>query len=123
MDEKKLFQLNSEKVLKLQELLNHPVLKEALNIVRQECAPKEPRLVPGIEMRDMIALEGAKSIGADAFYKKLQALTVVNNKVLRDIDKEYIQDARNRLFSTGLYTEEEIKEAERLSFLGTTNQE
>jgi hypothetical protein len=40
---------------------------------------------------------------------------------LNDFDKEYIIQARRKLLSTGLYTEDEIMEAERLS--QTTNQQ
>ena len=123
MEQRKLFQLNSEKVTELQRLLEHPVMKEALSIVLQESIPKEPKLIPGVDMRDIVALSGAKSMGAEDFYKRLHNLCRVSDKVLRDIDKEYIQDARKRLFSTGLYTMEEITEAERLSMQPNNEQE
>ena len=49
------------------------------------------------------------------FQNKLTSLTRVNQKKLNDLDKEYIMQARRKLLSTGLYTEDEIMEAERLS--------
>jgi len=104
MTQRQLFQLNADKVSQLEQLLDNPVLKEAFIIVRQECTPKAPT-----------DIEAAKSIGADEFQNKLTSLTRVNQKKLNDLDKEYIIQARRKLLSTGLYTEDEIMEAERLS--------
>jgi hypothetical protein len=104
MTQRQLFQLNADKVSQLEQLLDNPVLKEAFVIVRQECTPKAPT-----------DIEAAKSIGADEFQNKLTSLTRVNQKKLNDLDKEYIIQARRKLLSTGLYTEDEILEAERLS--------
>jgi hypothetical protein len=104
MTQRQLFQLNADKVSQLEQLLENPVLKEAFVIVRQECTPKAPT-----------DIEAAKSIGADEFQNKLTSLTRVNQKKLNDLDKEYIIQARRKLLSTGLYTEDEILEAERLS--------
>jgi hypothetical protein len=104
MTQRQLFQLNAEKVSQLEQLLDYPVLKEAFVIVRQECTPKAPT-----------DIEAAKSIGAEEFQNKLTSLTKVNQKKLNDLDKEYIMQARRKLLSTGLYTEDEIMEAERLS--------
>lgn len=110
MTQRQLFQLNADKVSQLEQLLENPVLKEAFVIVRQECTPKAPT-----------DIEAAKSIGADEFQNKLTSLTRVNQKKLNDLDKEYIIQARRKLLSTGLYTEDEILEAERLS--STNNQQ
>ena len=104
MTQRQLFQLNADKVSQLEQLLENPVLKEAFIIVRQECTPKAPT-----------DIEAAKSIGADEFQNKLTSLTRVNQKKLNELDKEYIIQARRKLLSTGLYTEDEIMEAERLS--------
>ena len=104
MTQRQLFQLNADKVSQLEQLLDNPVLREAFVIVRQECTPKAPT-----------DIEAAKSIGADEFQNKLTSLTKVNQKKLNDLDKEYIIQARRKLLSTGLYTEDEIMEAERLS--------
>ena len=104
MTQRQLFQLNADKVSQLEQLLDNPVLKEAFVIVRQECTPKAPT-----------DIEAAKSIGAEEFQSKLTSLTKVNQKKLNDLDKEYIMQARRKLLSTGLYTEDEIMEAERLS--------
>ena len=104
MTQRQLFQLNADKVSQLEQLLDNPVLKEAFVIVRQECTPKAPT-----------DIEAAKSIGAEEFQSKLTSLTKVNQKMLNDLDKEYIIQARRKLLSTGLYTEDEIMEAERLS--------
>jgi hypothetical protein len=104
MTQRQLFQLNADKVSQLEQLLENPVLKEAFVIVRQECTPKAPT-----------DIEAAKSIGADEFQNKLTSLTRVNQKKLNELDKEYIIQARRKLLSTGLYTEDEIMEAERLS--------
>lgn len=104
MTQRQLFQLNADKVSQLEQLLDNPVLKEAFVIVRQECTPKAPT-----------DIEAAKSIGAEEFQNKLTSLTRVNQKKLNDLDKEYIMQARRKLLSTGLYTEDEIMEAERLS--------
>lgn len=104
MTQRQLFQLNAEKVSQLEQLLDNPILKEAFVIVRQECTPKAPT-----------DIEAAKSIGAEEFQNKLTSLTKVNQKKLNDLDKEYIIQARRKLLSTGLYTEDEVLEAERLS--------
>ncbi len=104
MTQRQLFQLNADKVSQLEQLLDNPVLKEAFVIVRQECTPKAPT-----------DIEAAKSIGAEEFQNKLTSLTRVNQKKLNDLDKEYIMQARRKLLSTGLYTEDEIMEAEKLS--------
>lgn len=104
MTQRQLFQLNADKVSQLEQLLDNPVLREAFIIVRQECTPKAPT-----------DIEAAKSIGADEFQNKLTSLTRVNQKKLNDLDKEYIMQARRKLLSTGLYTEDEIMEAEKLS--------
>jgi hypothetical protein len=104
MTQRQLFQLNADKVSQLEQLLDNPILKEAFVIVRQECTPKAPT-----------DIEAAKSIGAEEFQNKLTSLTKVNQKKLNDLDKEYIIQARRKLLSTGLYTEDEIMEAERLS--------
>ena len=104
MTQRQLFQLNADKVSQLEQLLDNPVLKEAFVIIRQECTPKAPT-----------DIEAAKSIGAEEFQNKLTSLTRVNQKKLNDLDKEYIMQARRKLLSTGLYTEDEIMEAERLS--------
>jgi hypothetical protein len=104
MTQRQLFQLNSDKVSQLEQLLDNPILKEAFIIVRQECSPKSPT-----------DIEAAKSIGAEEFQSRLNSLTKVNQKMLNDLDKEYIIQARRKLLSTGLYTEDEIKEAELLS--------
>lgn len=104
MTQRQLFQLNADKVSQLEQLLDNPVLKEAFVIVRQECTPKSPT-----------DIEAAKSIGAEEFQNKLTSLIKVNQKKLNDLDKEYIMQARRKLLSTGLYTEDEIMEAERLS--------
>jgi hypothetical protein len=110
MTQRQLFQLNSDKVYNLELILETPVLKEAIAIVRQECSPKAPT-----------DIEAAKTIGAENFLNKLVLLTKVNQKKLNDLDKEYIVQARRKLLSTGLYTEDEILEAERLS-METNNQ-
>lgn len=110
MTPRQAFQLNSDKVSKLELILESPVLKEAFAIVRQECIPKSPTKI-----------DAAKSIGAEEFFNKLTLLTKVNQKKLNDLDKEYIMQARRKLLSTGLYTEDEILEAERLS--STNNQQ
>ena len=104
MTQRQIFQLNADKVSQLEQLLDNPVLHEAFIIVRQECTPKAPT-----------DIEAAKSIGADEFQNKLTSLTRVNQKKLNELDKEYIIQARRKLLSTGLYTEDEIMEAERLS--------
>lgn len=117
------FQLNSEKVSSLETLLNDPLLNEAFNIVRQECVPKEPRPIVGIDLRDVMAIEGAKSVGADMFFQKLKSLTKVSNQKNSELDKEYIVQARQKLFSTGLYSVDEINEAEKLSMEGKNQQE
>ena len=104
MTQRQLFQLNADKVSQLEQLLDHPIIKEAFSIVRQECTPKAPT-----------DIEAAKSIGAEEFQNKLILLTKVSQKKLNDLDKEYIIQARRKLLSTGLYTEDEIMEAERLS--------
>jgi hypothetical protein len=111
MTQRQLFQLNSDKVSQLTAILDSSVLKEALTIVRQECSPKAPT-----------DIEAAKSIGAEDFFNKLTLLTKVSQKKLNDLDKEYIVQARRKLLSTGLYTEDEILEAERLS-METNNQQ
>jgi len=111
MTQRQLFQLNSDKVSKLESILETPVLKEAITIVRQECSPKAPT-----------DIEAAKSIGSEDFLNKLVLLTKVNQKRLNDLDKEYIVQARKRFRSTGLYTEDEAIEAERLS-METNNQQ
>jgi hypothetical protein len=104
MTQRQLFQLNSDKVSRLESLLDDPVLKEAFIIVKQECSPKEAT-----------DIDAAKSIGAEDFYNKLHLLTRITKKKLNDLDKEYIMQARRKLLATGLYTEDEILEAERLS--------
>lgn len=123
MTSRQLFQLNSDKVAKLEQLLEDPLLNEALNIVKQECVPKEPRQVPGIDLRDVMVIEGAKAIGADSFYNKLKSLTKVVINKNSELDKEYIVQARQKLFSTGLYSVDEINEAERASMAGNNQQE
>lgn len=110
MTQRQLFQMNADKVSQLEKLLENPVLKEAFIIVRQECSPKAPT-----------DIEAAKAIGSEEFQNKLTSLTKINQKKLNDLDKEYIIQARRKLLSTGLYTEDEIMEAERLS--QTTNQQ
>jgi len=110
MTQRQLFQLNSEKISRLEQLLEDPTLREAFVIVRQECTPKAPT-----------DIEAAKSMGAEDFQNKLTSLTRVNQKKLNDLDKEYIMQARRKLLSSGLYTEDEIVEAERLS--QATNQQ
>jgi len=110
MTQRQLFQMNADKVSQLEKLLDNPVLKEAFIIVRQECAPKAPT-----------DIEAAKAIGSEDFQNKLNSLIKINPKKLNDLDKEYIIQARRKLLSTGLYTEDEIMEAERLS--QTNNQQ
>lgn len=115
MTPRQLFQLNSEKLGRLEALLDDPVLKEALVIVRQESFPKEPALRPDVDMRDALSLEAGKSIGANEFYSKLQSLSKRPSIKDNKLEQEYIKQARERLFATGLYTVDEINEAERLS--------
>ena len=110
MTQRQLFQMNADKVSNLERILDNPVLKEAFIIVRQECSPKAPS-----------DIEAAKAIGSEEFQNKLHSLIRINPKKLNDLDKEYIIQARRKLLSTGLYTEDEIMEAERLS--QTTNQQ
>jgi hypothetical protein len=119
MTPRQLFQLNSEKMDILANLLEQPIIKEALFIVRQECAPKEPVLKSHENLTEILALEAGKSIGANEFFAKLQSLA--NPPMLKDnrLEQEYIAQARKKLFSTGLYTIDEINEAERLSQLNT----
>lgn len=112
MTQRQLFQLNAEKVSQLENLLEHPVLKEAFIIVKQECTPKAPT-----------DIEAAKSIGAEEFCNKLIQLTKISTKRLSNLDKEYILQARRKLLSTGLYTEDEIIEAEQLSMQGNNQPE
>ena len=115
MTARQLFQLNSEKLVRLEALLDDPIMKEALVIVRQESFPKEPAVRSDVDMRDVLSLEAGKSIGANEFHNKLQSLA--KRPQLKDnrLEQEYIKQARERLFSTGLYTVDEINEAERLS--------
>jgi hypothetical protein len=110
MTQRQLFQMNADKVSQLEKILDNPILKEAFAIVRQECSPKAPT-----------DIEAAKSIGSEEFQNKLNSLIKINPKKLNDLDKEYIIQARRKLLSTGLYTEDEIMEAERLS--QTSNQQ
>lgn len=115
MTARQLFQLNSDKLDKLEALLDNEVLKEALFIVRQECLPREPSPRSDIDMRDVLSLEAGKSIGANEFFTKLQSLAKRPNIKDNKLEQEYIKQARERLFATGLYTLDEINEAERLS--------
>jgi len=114
---RQLFQLNAEKIDRLAALLDDPVLKEALFIVRQESFPKEPSFRPDVDMRDALSLEAGKSIGANEFFNKLQLLSKRPNIKDEKLEQEYMKQARERLFATGLYTVDEINEAERLSQL------
>ena len=117
MTPRQLFQLNAEKMDRLAALLDDSVLKEALFIVRQESFPTEPVFRPDIDMRDALSLEAGKSIGANEFFNKLQMLAKRPNIKDSKIEQEYMKQARERLFATGLYTVDEINEAERLSQL------
>ena len=112
MTQRQLFQLNSDKVSQLESILEMPVLKEAISLVKHECSPKAPT-----------DIEAAKSIGAEEFINKLTLLTKVNQKRLNDLDKEYIVQARKRFLSTGLYTEDEATEAQRKSMELNNQQE
>ena len=117
MTPRQLFQMNSDKLDMLTGILDNPTLKEALFIVRQECTPKEPILKSGENLKDVLALEAGKSIGANEFFAKLQTLATPPSLKDNKLEQEYIQQARKKLFSTGLYTIEENNEAERLSQL------
>lgn len=117
MTQRQLFQLNADKLDRLTALLDDPVMREALVIVRQESFPKEPVLRPEADMRDVLALEAGKSIGANEFFHKLQSLAKRPQVKDSKLEQEYIKQARERLFATGLYTVDEIHEAERLSQL------
>ena len=117
MTARQLFQMNSDKMDRLAALLDDSVLKEALFIVRQESFPKEPAFRPDVDMRDALSLEAGKSIGANEFFNKLQNLAKRPNVKDGKLEQEYIKQARERLFATGLYTVDEINEAERLSQL------
>ncbi len=117
MTPRQLFQLNAEKMDRLAALLDDSVLKEALFIVRQESFPKEPVFRPDIDMRDALSLEAGKSIGANEFFHKLQLLAKRPSVKDSKLEQEYMKQARERLFATGLYTVDEINEAERLSQL------
>jgi hypothetical protein len=119
MTPRQLFQMNSEKLDMLSSILDNPTLKEALFIVRQECTPKEPVLKNGENLKDVLALEAGKSIGANEFFAKLQTLSSTPTLKDNKLEQEYIVQARKKLFSTGLYTIDEINEAERLSQLNT----
>lgn len=117
MTPRQLFQLNAEKMDRLAALLDDPVMREALLIVRQESFPKEPAFRADIDMRDALSLEAGKSIGANEFFQKLQLLAKRPNIKDNKLEQEYMKQARERLFATGLYTVDEINEAERLSQL------
>lgn len=103
MTTRQIFQLDDSKVQFLREFLAHPVIVEAISIVKQECVPSQPMPIPGVDMCHMMAIEGAKSVGANKFVQQLTSLTtkaIPRDPMTENTDHE---TAIQSLLKSGVY--------------------
>lgn len=112
MTQRQVFQLDDSKVQFLREFLSHPVIVEAMVIVKQECVPTQPLAIPGVDMCHLMAIEGAKAVGANQFFQKLSSLSA--RPIIADKPEHNPQHeaAIAQLLATGLYKDR--TEIERL---------
>lgn len=105
------FQSSESNISQLNELLQFPIMKLALEVVKDESLTSMPTPIPGVSFGEQVAAAGAHAIGWGGSIKALNSLAR-KSAIFQQPDKSslYQEEAERRLIASGQYTEQEINE-------------
>ena len=95
----------------LTELLRHPIMKVAIEIVKAESVGL-PDPIPGVDYGDQVAVCGAFTAGAFRVFDKLESLCRPAGLAIGGLPRQeqYDDAAKARMREQGIYTDKEIEE-------------
>jgi hypothetical protein len=97
----------------LADILNHPVLRTAIEIVRAEGVANLPEPIPGVDFTAQLGAAGSQAVGWARALKALESLSrpPVNPgpASLRFSEQQFSEPAKERMRRAGIYTNEEIE--------------
>lgn len=103
------FQKSEEYMAQLSEILRTPVMRAAIEIVKNESVGL-PDPVPGISYQEQVAVCGAYTAGAFKAFDKLESLTRPATMQNTPRPTPYDDAALDRMRAQGIYTDKEIAE-------------
>ena len=105
------FQKSEEYMQQLSEILRTPVMRAAIEIVKNESVGL-PDPLPGVDYQQQVAVCGAYTAGAFKVIDKLESLARPPAQPQNAISRQtqYDDGAKQRLRSAGIYTDKEIDE-------------
>jgi hypothetical protein len=104
------FQKSEQNMADLNELLRHPIMKAAIEIVKAESVGL-PDPIPGVDYQSQVAACGAFTAGAFRAFEKLESLCRPGISVAnRPLHEQYADAAKAKMREAGLYTDKEIEE-------------
>ena len=105
------FQKSEQDMATLNELLRHPIMKAAIEIVKAESVGL-PDPIPGVDYQSHVAASGAFTAGAFRAFEKLESLCRPAGIALSNLppQTQYADAAKARMRGQGIYTDKEIEE-------------
>jgi hypothetical protein len=106
------FQKSEQNMADLNELLRHPIMRTAIEIVKAESVGL-PDPIPGVDYESQVAACGAFTAGAFRAFEKLESLCygpmgIAPGSMPRQT--QYDDAAKARMREQGIYTDKEIEE-------------
>ena len=108
---RKEFQQSEQDMATLTEILRHPIMKIALEIVRAESVGL-PDPIPGIDYQAQVAVCGAFTAGAFRTIERLESLCLPAGVPVSSLPRQeqYKDSAKDKMREQGLYTDAEIND-------------
>lgn len=103
------FQKSEQDMATLSEILRHPVMKAALDIVRAESVGL-PDPIPGVDYQAQVSVCGAFTAGAFRTIERLESLCLPSTIPAGSMPRQnqYEDAAKVKMREQGLYTDAEI---------------
>lgn len=104
------FQLHEDNMAHLADVLRDPIVRLAIEVVKNEGMPMLPDPVPGVDYGAQTAAMGAHLTGWSRAIRALETLPLRINMPERiPIEKQFDLAARRRMRASGIYSENEIE--------------
>jgi hypothetical protein len=105
------FQKSEQNMADLNELLRHPIMRTAIEIVKAESVGL-PDPIPGVDYESQVAACGAFTAGAFRAFDKLESLCRPSGILIGNLPRQeqYDDAAKARMREAGIYTDKEINE-------------
>lgn len=106
------FQGVEENMAHLAELLRDPIMRAALEVIRNEGYPALPDPIPGVDYQAQTAAMGGFACGWNRALKALETLPLhrINMPKRVPIEKHFDAAARQRMTASGIYSEHELED-------------